>query len=118
MNGDLAAVARSIDRIEDQVQEDLHQLIAHAVERRQFLGNVPLQHTALGALVVLGDVQSLSNDFMESDARAFAAGRAAEVDQFAKRGLDALELAADQAQFFARVSAAITALEHLYERAD
>ena len=86
-----------VDRIEDEIEKDLHELIAYRQQRRQIWRHCRRRNSAPRALVILGNVEGLVENVRQRNATAFVAGRPAELDQFAQDGTDALQLAADQA---------------------
>lgn len=51
-----------IDRIENQIENDLHHLIAYAVEHRKIVRHVSPNGSALGSFIILGDVQCFIHD--------------------------------------------------------
>src|SRR5205807_2698359 len=117
-DGNLSAVLRCVDGVQDKVEEDLHELVADTDQRRQIGRNLRRDAPALRALVILGDVQGFFHDVAERNAIAAGAGGTAEVNELAQRYLNALQLAADEAEFLARVVIIFAALQHLHERTD
>ena len=101
---DAAVAVGGVDGVEDEVEEHLHQLVADAEQRRQVRrqrrrGDAAAR-SACNTWRCSGPRRGLSR---EGEARPFAAGRPAELDQLAQGGADALELAADQAELVQRV---------------
>ena len=86
-------VARGVDRVEDEVEDDLRQVVADGADRGEVGVDGRRDRPLLGPLVVLGDPQGLVDHLGRVDARDGGRGGAREVDQLADRPLDPAELA-------------------------
>ena len=64
---DMPLVVGRVDRVQDEVEDHLGQVVAHHEDGGQVGGNVGRDRPLLGALIVLGDPQRLVNDFADPD---------------------------------------------------
>ena len=112
---DPSLVVGRVDRVQDQVQDDLGQVVAHAHDRRQVGRHDGRDRAFLGALVVLGDPERLVDDLADPDAGHGRGRRPREVDQLADRPLDPLQLARGQIELFGGVRVGPAPFEDLHQ---
>ena len=96
-------VVGRVDRVQDEVQDDLGQVVAHADDRRQLGRDVGRDRSLLGALVVLGDSERFVDDLADPHPAHRLGRRPRKVDQLADRPLDPLQLPRGQVELFGGV---------------
>ena len=115
---DLPPLPRRVDRVQDEVEHDLHQAIADGPDGGEVVGKVGRDRPFLRPLIVLGDPQSLVDHVAQADAGGHLRGRPREVDQLADGPLDAGDLPVGQVELVGRVRVGVAAAEHLEQRAE
>ncbi len=115
---DRSPLVGRVERVEHEVEEDLHQLVVDGPQLGKVVGVARDDPLPLSPLVILGDAQGRVEDFVHVAQPPLLGGRPAEIDQFAERPLDAAELVVDHLEPLAGVRVVLPPLEHLHERAD
>ena len=104
---------------EDEVQDDLRQVVAHADDRRQVGRDIGRDRALLGALIVLGDPERLLDHLADPDAArpSLDAGREKSTSSRIVRSIRC-NCRPARSSFSAVYGSGPAALEHLHQRAE
>ncbi len=118
--GDLdgASFVGGVHGIENEVEEDLHDLVSDDLHLRQPFGVPCHDPFPLLSLVVLGDRECGIGHLVNVAQRGLVRSRPAEIDQFSEGSLNPSQLVVDHFESFAGVVVCGPSVEQLDERAD
>jgi hypothetical protein len=107
-----------IDGVEDEIEEDLGEVVAHGGDVREIRGELAIEIALAGPLIVAGDGEDVIGDFGECDGAAGGGGGAREIDEVADGAADAGDLTFDEVELFGGVGFGLAAFEHLDDGAE